>query len=129
MAEWIQETTACTTRKIKDYKDKPKKDKLQSDKAAEMRTSEIFQIWYRSFRTRYGRLIKRMSVRQTLTERDEWARAQFAFLKTHIYEIQRRTMVGVGKIFNTSSGYRKIGNDKSCTKCFSTNVYSTIYKL
>ena len=75
MAEWIQETTACTTRKIKDYKDKPKKDKLQSDKAAEMRTSEIFQIWYRSFRTRYGRLIKRMSVRQTLTERDEWAMA------------------------------------------------------
>ena len=76
IADWIQENDYLHNKKVKDYKDKSKKDKLWSDKAAEMRTtSKIIKIWNRSFRTRYGRLIKRKSVRQTLTERDEWARA------------------------------------------------------
>ena len=61
------------------------------------KTSETLQIWYRSLRMRYGRLLKKKSGQGAteLTERDQWVLAQFAFLKTHIYEVKRRTVVSV----------------------------------
>ena len=106
MAEWIAENESIYNKKMKDYKDKQKKDKLWNDKAEAMgRTSEMLQIWYRSLRTRFGRLLKRKSGQGVpdLTERDEWVMAKFAFLKVHIYNVQRRTMVSVSHFLFTYS--------------------------
>ncbi len=103
IAEWIRINDCLYNKKLNSYKDKPRKDKLWDDKAAEMgKTSETLQIWYRSLRTRYGRLLKKKSGQGAteLTERDEWVLAQFAFLKTHIYKVQRRTVVNVSKKLN-----------------------------
>ncbi|XP_014662275.1 PREDICTED: uncharacterized protein LOC106805259 isoform X2 [Priapulus caudatus] len=96
MAEWIQENECLYNKKMSSYKDKQRKDKMWDDKAAEMgKTNEILPIWYRSLRTRYGRLLKKKSGQGAteLTERDQWVLTRFSFLKTHIYEVQRRTVI------------------------------------
>ena len=96
MVEWIQGHECLYNTKLNVYKDKQKKDKLWNDKAEQMgTTSQTLQVWYRSLRTRYGRLQKSGQGATEMTKRDEWVLGQFSFLKTHIYEVQRRTVVSV----------------------------------
>ena len=100
LAEWLAENELMYNKKLTTYKDKGRKDKMWADKATEMgKTVETLQVWYRSLRTRYGRMIKKKSGAGSaeLTERDHCILAHFDFLKGHIYEVTPRTVVSVSK--------------------------------
>ncbi|XP_041373346.1 uncharacterized protein LOC121386495 [Gigantopelta aegis] len=67
MAEWLAENQLLYNKKLFSYKNKAKKDKMWADKATEMgKTVETLQIWYRSIRTRYGRLLKKKQRSQSV---------------------------------------------------------------
>ena len=61
---------------------------------------EMLQIWYRSLRTRYGCLLKKMSGDRAaeFTERDKWILSIFSFLRAHIYDVKKRATVSLSKI-------------------------------
>lgn len=101
MALWIRENECLYNKKLNAYKDTQKKNKLWDEQAKEMnKDMDMLQIWYRSLRTRYGRLLKKTSGdgAAEFTERDQWILAQFAFLRAHIYDVKKRTTVSVSTI-------------------------------
>ena len=78
-----------------------KKNKLWDVQAKEMnKNMEMLQIWYRSLRTRYGRLLKEKlgDGAAEFTERDEWILSKFSILRAHIYAVKKRTTASVSKI-------------------------------
>lgn len=54
----------------------------------------MLSTWYKSIRSRYGRILKKKSGDGAgeLTERDLWIKAKFEFLKVHIYDVPKRTL-------------------------------------
>lgn len=102
MVEWLENNPILYNRKLKTYKDTNKKDALWREKAEAMGIDVlILKTWYSSLRTRYGRLKKFRSGQEDpeLTERDAWILRCFDFLRPHIVEVQKRTVVSVGKQF------------------------------
>jgi hypothetical protein len=100
MVEWLRENPILYNKKMSSYKDKNRKDSLWDAQAARLvTTAKNLTVWYRSIRTRYGRLAKKKSgVGAERTDRDKWIFANFDFLKNHIHEVQPRTVVSVSKI-------------------------------
>lgn len=98
MVEWLEANPILYNKKLKTYKDTSKKDTLWREKALEMgKDVIILKTWYTSLRTRYGRLRKFNSGQEApdLTERDLWILRSFEFLKNHIIEVPKRTLVSV----------------------------------
>lgn len=86
MADWIRDNECLYNKKLSSYKD-GQKDKLWSDMATQPDEEvDILQMWYRSMRIRYGKLLKEKSGdgAPEYTEWDEWIMRKFAFLKSHI---------------------------------------------
>ncbi|XP_071177478.1 uncharacterized protein [Mytilus edulis] len=98
MIEWLEANPVLYNKKLNLYKDTAKKEKLWRDKAVEMGKSvDVLKIWYSSLRSRYGKLKKLRSGSGDgeLTERDDWVLSNFEFLRPHIYEVQKKTIVSV----------------------------------
>ena len=98
MIEWLEENPVLYNKKLSLYKDTAKKEKIWRDKAVEMGKSvDVLKVWYGSLRSRYGKLKKRRSGSEDadLTERDDWVLRNFEFLRPHIYEVQKKTIVSV----------------------------------
>ena len=98
MIEWLEANPVLYNKKLNLYKDTVKKEKLWRDKAVEMGKSvDVLKIWYSSLRSRYGKLKKLRSGSGDgeLTERDDWVLRNFEFLRPHIYELQKKTIVSV----------------------------------
>ena len=89
-------------KKLNDCKDSRLKDALWEKQAAIMdRDPAVLKVWYKSLRTRYGRLKKMPSGSGLLdiTERDKWILLSFDFLSPYIAEMPRRQLVSVSAIF------------------------------
>ena len=102
MVEWLESNPILYNKKLKTYKDTSRKEALWREKANELgKDVVLLQTWYTSMRTRYGRLKKLRSGQEPpeLTERDAWILRCFDFLKIHIVEVQKRTMVSVSISF------------------------------
>lgn len=98
MAEWLMGNTIFYNKKLACYKNKERKEFLWAEKAREMdRSVDILQIWYRSIRTRYTRLLKKKSGEEApeFTERDQWILTKMDFLRGHIYAVRKRPLVSV----------------------------------
>lgn len=98
MVEWLESNPILYNKKLKTYKDSTKKEALWREKAQEMdKDVTLLKTWYSSLRTRFGRLRKFSSGQgpPEMTERDLWIIRSFEFLKPHIIEVPKRTLVSV----------------------------------
>ena len=111
MVDWLREHSQLFNKKLSSYKDKGKKDALWAEQARLLEKDVVLlTVWYRSIRTRYGKLTKLKSGARTgnRTERDLWVLDKFDFLKSHIHEVQPRTVVSVSTISVTNNMHNTI---------------------
>ncbi|KAM9328235.1 uncharacterized protein KZ484_019575 isoform 2-T4 [Pholidichthys leucotaenia] len=93
MLEWLRKHPEIYNKKLKNYKNMPKKVALWEEKAFEMgRTVDYLKLWYRNMRTRMSRLLRTKSGQgsEVLTARDTWVMDNFSFLRVHIEAVHRR---------------------------------------
>ncbi|MEW8548748.1 MAG: hypothetical protein AB2693_35045 [Candidatus Thiodiazotropha sp.] len=98
MVEWLAEHPVLWNKKMKDYKDIHMKDALWREQAGKMdKDINELKVWYKSLRTRYGRLRKMPSGSgvQELSDRDRWILQKLEFLRPHIVDVPKRTTVSV----------------------------------
>ncbi|WAR21715.1 hypothetical protein MAR_015689 [Mya arenaria] len=98
MVDWLREHPLLFNKRLSLYKDKGKKDALWAEQARKLgKEVVLLTVWYRSIRTRYGKLARPKSGAGTgdRTERDIWIMGKFDFLKSHIYEVRPRTFVSL----------------------------------
>ena len=101
MIDWITSHEELFNKKKNSFKDKAAKERLWAEKAAEMgKTAAELKLWYEGMRTRYGRLKNIPSGSGALTERENFIRTQFEFLRPHIAAQKKRTLVSVSKTSN-----------------------------
>lgn len=85
MCDFLRENTILWDIKKTDYRRVDKKSKVWEDQAMAMgKTVEHLQGWFKSLRDTYTRLDKKKSGdgAPELTEREQWVKANFSFLKT-----------------------------------------------
>ncbi|KAH3867713.1 hypothetical protein DPMN_030846 [Dreissena polymorpha] len=102
MIEWLKEHPILYNKKLSSYKDKAKKDSLWNEQAVLLEKDvSILHVWYRSIRTRFGKLAKLKSGSGSgeRTECDLWVLENFKFFKSHIHGVQPRTVVSVSTTF------------------------------
>lgn len=98
MAEWLRENPQIFNKKLGAYKEKGKKDAAWNDQAHVMgKDVRILRVWYKSIRTRYGRMTNPKSGAGAAdrSERDLWILDKFKFLQAHIHPVQPRTVISV----------------------------------
>ena len=104
LVNWIKDNPIFYDKGLSDYRKTLNKRELWAKKAAEMGlTVDQIQTWYKSNRTRYGKLIKTKSGQgqQRITQRGEWVLKSFDFLKSHIYRQPSRSACSVSKFLFT----------------------------
>ena len=103
VAEWLKSHPCLYNKKLEEYRKTDMKQRLWEEKAAEFSNVDVEYLlgWYKSVRTRFGKLTKIPSGAgaQDLTDRDGNILNKFAFLKTHITR-QRGTQLGGVSIKN-----------------------------
>ena len=85
MLEFIRDNPILWNVKMTDYRRKDKKDKIWEDQAQLMgKTADTLRCWFRSLRDTHTRLDKKKSGdgASDLTEREEWIKSNFTFLKS-----------------------------------------------
>ena len=90
MVDWLREHPLLFNKNLSAYNDKGKKEALWAEQARILdKEVGLLTVWYRSIRTRYGKLAKLKSGAGTgdRTECDRWVLAKFDFLKSHIHEV------------------------------------------
>ena len=110
MVDWLREHPLLFNKKLSSYKDKGKKDALWAEQARKLgKEVVLLTVWYRSIRTRYGKLARPKSGAGTgdRTERDIWIIDKFEFLKSHIYEVRPRTFVSVSTLVLGTNNIQK----------------------
>ena len=102
MFEWLQENPVLYSRGMTGYKDVQARNKLWADKAAEMgkAVNLVKDIWYKSVRSRMGRLLKQRSGDpqfdvEACSDRDKYLMEKMAFMIPHIHEVRKRPLVSV----------------------------------
>ena len=98
MVEWLSEHPVLWNKKMKDYKDTQMKEALWIEQAGKMdKDVNELKVWYKSLRTRFGRLKKMPSGSgtQEFSERDKWILQKLKFLRPHIADVSKRTAVSV----------------------------------
>ncbi len=77
MIDWLKDNAIIYNKRLWEYRNTEKKNKLWCDKAKELGVDPLnLQIWVDSMRSRYGRL--------TQTKSGQRAKEKFSFLKDHI---------------------------------------------
>ena len=107
MVNFLKDNPCIYNKKLKDYRDKKKKERLWEEQAASLgRTMsvEMLMHWFESMRTRYGRITKEADKKKksgagggvvSLTERDTWIVQSFAFLAEHIVRVHGNPCVSL----------------------------------
>ena len=95
--EWLKAHPELFDKSDVSYKDSAKKTALWNAKAEELGQGSgvLLLTWYRSMRTRYGKLYKTETKSGPgssthLTQRDKWIVENFHFLTPHIYVCPKR---------------------------------------
>ena len=102
MVEWLVEHPVLWNKKMKDYKDIQMKDALWREQAEKMdKDANELKVWYKSLRTRYGRLKKMPSGSGApeFSDRDKWILQKLEFLRPYIVVVPKRTTVSVSIFF------------------------------
>lgn len=104
MFEWLKSNPVLYSKGMTGYKDVQARNKLWADKAAELgkTVQQIKDIWYKSVRSRVGRLMKKKSGGpqvdvEGLSDRDKHLVDKMQFLIPHIHEVKSRPTVSVSK--------------------------------
>ena len=99
MIQWLRENPVLWNKKMRDYKDSSLKDSLWAEQAKRLNKDvKVIQVWYKSIRTRYRRLTKKLpsgSGATEQTERDKWVLTQLDFLRPYIAEVTKRVAVSI----------------------------------
>ncbi len=99
MAEWLKMNPCPYNKKLAKYRNNDMKKRLWEEKAAEFCKVDVEYLlsWYKSMRTRYGKLSRLPpgSGRQDLIEQDAGIIRRFACLKSHISKQQGKQLNGV----------------------------------
>ena len=97
MADWLGDHPEIYNNKLNAYKYKAKKDAAWAERAARLaKPLQFLLVWYRSIRTRYGKIAKMKSgAGAEQTERDAWILRRFHFLRPHIHEVKPCNLVSV----------------------------------
>ncbi|KAL8608227.1 hypothetical protein ACOMHN_016682 [Nucella lapillus] len=86
--DWLKDNPSIYAKRLTDYKDSQKKEKLWEDKAADMGVEVAdLKTFYKSNRTKMSR-VKRTTV-EDLSATDNWVWEKF-FIKDHIETVERR---------------------------------------
>lgn len=97
--EWLREHTEMYDKRMTQYKNQQRKESLWQQKADEMgKDVTVLKVWYKSLRTRLGKLMKTKSgqaAAQEMTDRDRWVLTNLEFLRVHIERVHRRPLVSV----------------------------------
>ena len=106
MVEWLQDHPELFDKADASYKDSAKKKVLWDEKAKQLdqESGDMLMTWYRSMRTRYGKLYKIQNksgagTAQQATQRDQWILDNFKFFRPHIYVCPKRATGLVRIIF------------------------------
>ena len=96
--EWVREHQCLWNRKRSDYRNTVKKEALWAEKGAELGlTKEHIMGWYKGLRDSHTRLLKRQKSGAGalhLTDREEWIRQKFMFLR----DVGRQTRAPVTSV-------------------------------
>lgn len=94
LVEWLQSSPELFDKSHRRYKDIDLKSNLWEQKADMLgvESGEVLQVWYKSMRTRFGKLRRITSVgrKREFTWRDQWILKKFAFISPHIYACPNR---------------------------------------
>ena len=93
LVEWIQQHESLYDKTKKGYRKTDEKKRLWQSKADELKiTLQALMVWYKSQRTRYGKLLEKKSGQGTklLTDREKWILEKWSFLKIFITRQQGR---------------------------------------
>ncbi|XP_063970789.1 uncharacterized protein LOC135157796 [Lytechinus pictus] len=127
LVEWLKSNPELFNKSHQRYKDIDLKNSIWEDKASElgMQSGDHLQVWYKSMRTRFGKLRKIMSVNKSrqLTWRDQWILRNFDFISPHIYVCNR----GGGSILKQKFQSRLYDQQQSGSE--DEENYEDLYKL
>ncbi len=108
MAKWLKDNPCIYNRKLDSYHQTDMKKRLWIDKAKEFPNVDVEYLmsWYKSMRTRLGKLsrLPSRSGAQDLTERDEGILCKFSWLKTHISRQRGKQLRGLTEKLSTAAG-------------------------
>jgi hypothetical protein len=85
MVDFLRDNPILWNIRLTDYRRKDKQEQIWGDQATKMdKNPELLKIWFKSLRDNHTRLLKKKSGdgARELTERDEWVKLKFQFLKT-----------------------------------------------
>ena len=91
MVNWLQAHPVLFNKKLTSYKDTARKELLWKEIAEQLeKPVMMLKTWYKSLRTRLGRLLKKPKSGAgvedgELMEREEWIVRNFEFMRAHIH--------------------------------------------
>ena len=104
VAEWIADNPMFYNKKLNEYRNKSVKDRRWIKKAKEVGlTYAELHIWFKSMRTRFGKLVKMNKSgdgAKEHTERDKWILKAFNFLRTHIVTVRSVQPLSVSVMYS-----------------------------
>ena len=117
LVEWFENLPLFYNKTAKDYKNIQLKERIITEKAAELTetlgrdiTVGQMRAWIKGHRTNYGKLVNRPSGSAAFTERQEWTINRFQFLRPHIKRRTERLELGMVIIFLNYSIILYIGD-------------------
>jgi len=101
--DWLKDNPSIYAKRLTDYKDSQKKEKLWEDKAADMGVEVAdLKTFYKSNRTKMTRIKRTVGKSgdgaetvEDLSATDNWVWEKFSFIKDHIETVERRNVVSI----------------------------------
>ena len=100
MVEWLRQHPEMYDKRMAQYKDQHRKEFLWQQKTPEMgKNVTVLKVWYKSLRTRLGKLMKTKSgqAAEEMTDCNRWILTSLEFLRVHIEHVHRRPLVSVSR--------------------------------
>ncbi|OWF44427.1 hypothetical protein KP79_PYT20486 [Mizuhopecten yessoensis] len=101
--DWLKDNPSIYAKRLTDYKDSQKKEKLWEDKAADMGVEVAdLKTFYKSNRTKMTRVKRTVGKSgdgaetvDDLSATDNWVWEKFSLIKDHIETVERRNVVSI----------------------------------
>ena len=116
VVEYLKENPILYNRKLKEYKDKTKRDACWGIMAERLGIStEDIKKWFQSMRTVYGKvtITKSGQAQAELTDRQKWVKSSFLFLGSFIARIGKTSGLKWGNSQTTAGEYSDVSRATS----------------